>query len=148
MDEVAKAKAEAEEVAKAKAEAEEDVAKLVRGERILEAAAISSARGDARTASELYERACDFGSAAREAVRSGDSARAVLLAVTAGDDAMAAQALDRALAHPTSAGVLATKLFARGDFSWAARIFESQNEITKAADSWEKSGEAIRAAEL
>jgi len=42
-----------------------DVEALVRAERLLDAAQLASDRGDAHGASLLYERACDWGSAAK-----------------------------------------------------------------------------------
>ena len=54
----------------------DDIARLVREERIVEAAELASKMGDAPLASELFERACDWARAAREALLSGDHARA------------------------------------------------------------------------
>ena len=51
-----------------------DVLQLVREERLLEAARLCSERGDAAGASALFERACDWRSAATEALRAGDAA--------------------------------------------------------------------------
>ena len=45
-----------------------DVERLVREERLVAAAELAASRGDHATASTLYERACAFASAAREAL--------------------------------------------------------------------------------
>lgn len=123
-----------------------EVSRLMREERLIEAAALASSKGDARTASELYERACDFTSAAREAARSGDGSRAMLLAVTAGDDSLATQLLERI--DRASRAPLAARLAMRGDHAWAARVFEEDHAWSEAASAWERAGEAVRAAEL
>lgn len=60
---------------------DEEVARLVREERLVEAAELASSRGDSRTASTLFERACHFERAAREALHAKDWARAVPLAL-------------------------------------------------------------------
>ncbi len=127
---------------------DEDVAQLVRAERLADAAHLASSRGDARTACDLLERACDFSGAARQAALAGDHARALLLAVTGGDDAMAAQALDRAVGDRAASNTLAARLIARGDFTWAARVYQGRGELASAASAWERAGEAVRAAEL
>jgi len=83
---------------------DDDVQQLVREERLGAAAALASARGDARTASALFERACDWRRAASEALRASDAARALPLAIVAKDDGLAEQALARLLREPVGAG--------------------------------------------
>ena len=48
-----------------------DVQRLVREQRLVAAAELASSRGDAETASTLFERACEFHRAAEEALRAG-----------------------------------------------------------------------------
>ena len=91
---------------------DDDVAQLVKAERLADAALLASSRGDARTACDLLERACDFSGAARQAALAGDHARALLLAVTGGDDAMAAHSLDRAVRDRAASNTLAARLIA------------------------------------
>jgi serine/threonine-protein kinase len=123
-----------------------DVAVLVREERLGEAAALASARGDALLASRLHERACDWGAAAREALRGGDAARALELAAEAEDEAIAGEALTR-LGRETTAAV-AAKLAGRGQDRWAARALEALGDTTGAARLWERAGHATHAAAL
>ena len=54
-----------------------DVEKLVREERLVQAAELAASRGDSRTASSLFERACDFRRAAEHALKSNDWPRAL-----------------------------------------------------------------------
>jgi serine/threonine-protein kinase len=125
-----------------------DIERLVREERLLEAAALASERGDARTASTLYERACDWTRASREALRGGDARRALELAVEAGDDTLFDGALAQLAgdAHALEAG--AERLSRRGRDAWAARVLETAGDARAAARAWERAGEAPRAAEL
>ncbi|HXN33552.1 MAG TPA: hypothetical protein VN894_16900, partial [Polyangiaceae bacterium] len=84
-----------------------DVAQLVREQRLLEAARLASDRGDAPTASAIYEQACEWRSAAAEAMRAGDPPRALELALRGGDEALAERALvlvrDEAIAETVAA---------------------------------------------
>jgi eukaryotic-like serine/threonine-protein kinase len=125
-----------------------DVLELVRQERLLEAARLCSDRGDAAGASTLFERACDWRSAATEALRSGDGLRGLELALRAGDDAIAQTAAR--LVATDSAGALraAAHLSARGRDAWAARVLEAAGRDRDAALAWERAGELIRAAAL
>jgi serine/threonine-protein kinase len=125
-----------------------EVAELVLADRLLEAARLSSARGDAIGASQLFERACDWRSAASEALRGGDAPRALDMALRAGDaelglDATAAIAHDEA-----TAGRVAAHLVARGRPDWAARVLEAIDRDLDAARAWERAGEMTRAASL
>jgi hypothetical protein len=125
-----------------------EVAELVLADRLLEAARLSSARGDSLGASQLYERACDWRSAASEALHGGDAARALDMALRAGDvelglDATAAIAHDEA-----SAARVAAHLLARGRADWAARVLEAIDHDLDAARAWERAGETTRAALL
>lgn len=123
------------------------IAELVARERIIEAAELASQRGDATLASELFERACDFGRAAREALAAGLGGRALLLAVMAGDEAGAAQILDRVRAS-AEADRVATSLEQRGFDAWAARVLEGGPDKVRTARAWERAGNAVRAAAL
>jgi hypothetical protein len=125
-----------------------DVAALVRAERLLDAAGLASERGDAHTASQLYERACAWASASREAMRAGEAARALELAIESGDEALADGALALVEADPARAAAAAAKLSARGRDRWAARLLEATGNVAQAARAWERAGDALRAARL
>ncbi len=124
-----------------------DVLQLVREERILEAARLCSDRGDAAAASALFERACDWRSAATEAMRAGQALRGLELALRAGDQASAEAAVALLAADPASAQRAATHLTQRGHDGWAARVFEAVQRDLDAALAWERSGDPIRAAQ-
>jgi serine/threonine-protein kinase len=127
---------------------DDDVARLVREERLVEAAELASARGDAKGASEIFERACAWKRASVEALRAGDAARALVLAVAARDDGDAARALDELATNRAGAERVAWQLERRGDHAWAARAFEAAGRSTEAASAWEHAGEGARAAAL
>ena len=123
-----------------------DVAELVGEERLLEAAALASERGDAPLASQLYERACDWASAATEALRAGDASRALELAAEAGDESLAEQAAAGVPGHASEA--TAAKLSRRGHDRYAARLLEASGHPLEAARAWERAGQPVRAGEL
>jgi serine/threonine-protein kinase len=125
-----------------------DIARLVREERIAEAAELASRKGDAPLASELFERACEWSRAAREALLSGDPSRALVLAVTGGDESLAEQALPGVCADARAWERVVQKLEQQGHFAWAARILERTERGPRAARAWERAGESIRAAAL
>jgi serine/threonine-protein kinase len=124
-----------------------EVQALVREERMVDAARLASERGDARTASALYERACDWGRAADEAIRAGEDARALRLAVEAKDEVLAERAI-RSVGSRAGAEAVAADLAQRGDYVWSARVLEAAGRRLEAAYAWERSGDAARAAEL
>ena len=123
-----------------------DIAQLVHEERLLEAAAMASARGDSHLASQLYERACDWANAAAEAIRARDGTRALEMAAEAGDDTLADQALG--LVPRDASEAIAAKLAHRGHERWAARLLEAGGHTVAAARLWERAGQATRAAVL
>jgi tRNA A-37 threonylcarbamoyl transferase component Bud32 len=123
-----------------------DVARLVREERLLEAAAVASERGDPHLASQIYERACDWANAATEALRAGDGPRALELAAEAGDEALAEQAAARVPIEASEA--TAARLARRGHDAFAARLLETTGHALLAARSWERAGQPVRAAAL
>jgi eukaryotic-like serine/threonine-protein kinase len=124
-----------------------EVEALVREERIVDAAHLASERGDARTASALYERACDWGHAADEALRAGEDARALKLAVVAKDEVLAVRALQN-VASRGGAEAVAADLSQRGYDAWAARVLETAGHPLDAARAWERAGHTARAADL
>ena len=63
-----------------------EVAALVREERLLEAAELASRGGDHATAKKLFERACAFGRAAKEALLASCPEDAIGLAAEARDE--------------------------------------------------------------
>jgi serine/threonine protein kinase/lambda repressor-like predicted transcriptional regulator len=127
-----------------------DVLLLVRQERLLEAAELSASRGDAKTASELYEKACAFKEAAFEALRATLPERGLALAAEAGDEGLALDAVRRILAknERPSAQRVALLLERRGHHLWAARVYEGLGETRQAARAFEEGGDAVRAATL
>lgn len=124
------------------------VAGLVREERLLEAAALASQERDHETARKLYERACAFGPAAREALRAGDPAAAMGLAAEAGDNALAEEALAALEGHGSVRERLALNLETRGHCVWAARLYEASDKPRDAARAYEKAGDSLRAARI
>ena len=125
-----------------------DVAELVRQERLLEGAVLASSRGDSHTASRLYERACDWGPAASEALRAGDPARALQLAAQAGDMALADAAIAALARDATAADATAARLTQGGHHGWAAALLQAVGRPIDAARAWERAGDAVRAAGL
>jgi serine/threonine-protein kinase len=125
-----------------------DVERLVREQRLVAAAELAAQKGDPRTASALFERACEFRRAAEAAVQAADWARALPLALEGKDESSAALALPRLLEDPTQAERVAFHLERRGDHGWAGRLLEGCGRRAAAARAYERAGEAIRAAEL
>jgi serine/threonine-protein kinase len=125
-----------------------DVEALVRAERLLDAARLASERGDAHGASVLYERGCDWGSAAREAASAGERRRAVELAVEAGDDALCEGMIALLEGEPVEASAAAARLSGRGHDRWTARLLEIAGDPAGAATAWDRAGEPQRAAAL
>ncbi len=125
-----------------------DVERLVREQRLVQAAELAVARGDLRTASQLFERACDFGRAARAAMDAGDAPRALPLALEGKDEALAAEALPRVLADAAQAERLAFHLERRGDHLWAARLLEGIGQKLPAARAFERAGDGLRASQI
>jgi serine/threonine-protein kinase len=125
-----------------------DVARLVREERLLDAAQLAADRGDARTASALYERACDWARAAVEALRAGDPLRALDLASQTDDEALCERVLPMVAADATGVESLVVRLERRGRSHLAARLLESAGRRNDAAAAWLRAGHAARAAEL
>ena len=124
------------------------VARLLREERVIEAAELAKESGDASTASALFERACDWKRAAEEALRAGDAARALPLAVMANDDAIAEAALPIVAANVGATENVARLLERRGDASWTARLYEAARRNVDAARAWDRAGDAPKAAAL
>jgi tetratricopeptide (TPR) repeat protein len=125
-----------------------DVQRLVRDQRLLEAAELASSRGDAKSASTLFERACEFRRASEEALRGGDAARALPLALEGKDDEGAERALPELLRDPVQAERVSFHLERRGDHVWSARVLEALGKRVPAARAYERGGEAIKAAVL
>ena len=125
-----------------------DVEKLVREQRLLEAGELASKRGDARTASTLFERACSFARAAREALRANDFARALPLALEGKALDVAELAFPELVRDAPQAERVAFHLERRGDFDWAGRLLDGVGRKTAAARAYERAGDAFRAAQL
>ncbi len=120
----------------------------MRSERLLEAAALASHEGDHDTAKKLYERACAFGPAAREALLSGDPGAALTFAAEAGDVTLGEEALAALEGLGPMRERIALTLETRGHAVWAARLFEAAEKPRDAARAYEKAGDAVRAARL
>jgi tRNA A-37 threonylcarbamoyl transferase component Bud32 len=125
-----------------------DIAHLVREERLLEAAQLASKRGDAGLASSLFERACEWASAAGEAMRAGMHARALELAVEGGVAETAERAVALVAPNASIADAVATRLAARGRHAWAARVLEAAGRTLDSAREWERAGDAGHAAAM
>jgi serine/threonine-protein kinase len=125
-----------------------DVAELVRAERLVEAAQLASARGDPALACKLYDRACAWALAAREALRAGDRRRAMELAAESGDEGLCTDMAAQLASDPALAAVTAAGLEGRGRDRWAAVLFEGAGRNREAAQAWERAGLPLRAAAL
>jgi len=125
-----------------------DVQRLVREQRLVAAAELASSRGDSVTASSLFERACEFRRASEEALRGGDFARALPLALEGKDDDGAERALPALLRDPVQAERVSYHLERRGDHLWSARLLEGIGKRGLAARAYERGGDAIKAATL
>jgi serine/threonine-protein kinase len=125
-----------------------DVARLVREERVVEAATLAARRGDARTACDLFERACAWSRAAEQAAVAGDAPRAFLLAVLGGDGDRANGLLAQVAASKSATESTHATLERRGEAVWDARLLEAAGRAVDAAKAWERAGDATRAATL
>ncbi len=125
-----------------------DVEELVRAERLLDAAKLASERGEAHTASLLYERACDWTRAARQAARAGERRRAVELAVASGDDSLCEEMVAGLKNAPSEALAAAARISGRGHERWSARLLEMGGDSAAAAAAWDRAGDPVRAASL
>ena len=127
-----------------------EVRALVDAQRVREAAELAAKRGELADASELFERACEWASAANAALAAEDPARALSLAAVARDDALAERALASLVQRETNArlAAVAAQLALRGDHRWAARVHEARGDALAAASAWERAGEAVRAGAL
>ena len=125
-----------------------DIERLVRDQRLVEAAELASSRGDTRSASTLFERACEFRRASAEALLGNDFARALPLALEGKDEAGAGLALAGLVKDPVQAERASYHLERRGDHLGAARLLEAIGKQVPAARAYERAGEAIKAATL
>jgi tRNA A-37 threonylcarbamoyl transferase component Bud32 len=125
-----------------------DVLELARDERLIEAAELASGRGQSAEASILFERACDWSRAAREALRAGHAGRALELAAEADDPSTAEQAVSHLSLDARLAEGVAERLAHRSHHAWAARLLEAAGRVVGASRSWERAGDAVRAAVL
>jgi eukaryotic-like serine/threonine-protein kinase len=125
-----------------------EVAALAGQERLVEAAELASSRGDARSASVLFERACDFRRAAEHAVRAQDWGRALPLALEGKSEDIAEAVLPKLVADRAHAERIAFHLERRGDHGWAARLLEGVGKMAEAARAYERAGRALEAATL
>jgi serine/threonine-protein kinase len=125
-----------------------EVAQLANEQRLVEAAELASARGDARSASVLYERACDFKRAAEHALTAGDWARALPLALEGRALEVAESAFPKLALDKAQAERIAFQLERRGDHAWAGRLLEAVDKKLEAARAFERAGDAVRAATL
>ncbi len=125
-----------------------EVSALAAQERLVEAAELASSRGDARSASALFERACDFKRAADHAIRAQDWARALPLALEGRSEELAEAVLPKLVADRAQAERIAFHLERRGDHGWAARLLQGIGKLAEAAKAYERAGRAVEAAAL
>ena len=126
----------------------EVVARLERAGKPADAAAECVRAGAHARASELYELACDFSAAAREALAARDGRRAAHLAMLAGDEAACRAAL-RVLVDdgPRDAAIRAAGDLAARGFSWpAGELYAALGEHLDAARAFADARDACRAA--
>lgn len=114
----------------------------------MEAAELASQRGDPRSASLLFERACEFKRAAEHALKAFDWARALPLALEGKSESLAEAALPKLIQDASQAERVAFHLERRGDHEWAGRLLEGVGKKTEAARAYERAGNAIQAARL
>ncbi|MCC6522893.1 MAG: protein kinase [Polyangiaceae bacterium] len=126
-----------------------DVDELVRAGRLADAAARAAEAGAHARASELLEQACDYRAAAEAALAAAQPARAVVLAVRAGDAALGERAR-KTFAVGTSAEQrrsLAGELEGRGELAAAAALYDDAGLPAEAGRVLERGGFALAAAE-
>ena len=121
-----------------------DVDALIAAEKLREAAATATARGETARAIELLVRAALPGEAAAVAEDAGDLATAVRLASEAGDSARVSRVA--AAMSNEDAARLAPELAASRRFLGAAALFERSGELRAAGEQWTRAGEATHAA--
>ncbi len=115
--------------------------------RFLEAARLAASAGMAGKASLLFERACDFRSAADAAIVSGDAVRAVVLAILAGDATLIERAVELAVAGTADrARGAAAAARARGHGEVAGMILERVGDVREGAEAYAEAGAATLAA--
>ncbi len=125
-----------------------DVLELAHDDRLIDAAELASGRGQSAEASILFEKACDWSRAAREALRAGHAGRALELAAEANDPSTAEQAVSLLSLDARLAEGVAERLAHRSHHAWAARVLEATGHVVAASRSWERAGNAVRAAAL
>ncbi len=127
----------------------EDVEALVRAERIVEAATLAREHGDWKTASRLFERACDWARAAEAALQAGDPERALRVAALGGVEDTAGVALDQLVAGGgADLASVGDALRQQGQHAWAARAYERAGATDRAALAWERAGKRVEAARV
>lgn len=127
---------------------DDDVAQLVAEERLLEAAELAASRRDARTSSDLFERACAWSAASEQAAIDGDDARALLLAILGHDDPRAEALVARVAASAGATERAHAVLERRAEARWDARLLEAAGRAREAAQAWDRAGEPLHAAAL
>jgi serine/threonine protein kinase len=105
--------------------------------------------GDFARATELFERACDFGAAAAAALAGGELARAVFLAVLGGESDVLTRATARLVAERPRGEVLrvASDLAARGFERVAGQLSVAVGELREGAAWLARGGDALAAAD-
>lgn len=126
---------------------EQKIETLVASGELARAADTLVAAGEPARAVALYERACDFGGAARAALAAGQHRESVRLAVLAGDDRLCRETT-AALVGAVDAQVarrVADDLVARGYPRHAARVFDAIGAHDEAAGAFERAGWPLEA---
>src|ERR1019366_282063 len=104
---------------------DDDIEALVAEQRLGAAAEMCVARGDHVRASVLYERACAWDLAATAALEANDPARSLELAILGKNEAISHSAFSKITADEVLSVRCAERLSRRGDYAWAARLYEA-----------------------
>ncbi|MBI4705747.1 MAG: serine/threonine protein kinase [Deltaproteobacteria bacterium] len=126
-----------------------EVAALVAAGRLADAARLCAGSGRHAAAAELYERACDFASAAEQALLGAEPGRALRLAVLSGQAELCARARARVVSvlGPRELDALAADLCARGHACEAGELWCVLERHETAAGAFARAGEVLRAAQ-
>jgi tetratricopeptide (TPR) repeat protein len=131
--------------------------------KLSDAAALCAETGQQLRAAELYERACDFGAAAEQALEGGDSRMAMRLVALSGRQGLAERISAAILAREPPAIIVqvaadlcgrnyprhgATLYQGAGKHLEAAQAFERGGATAEAASCYDEAGEPAQAARL
>ncbi len=124
-----------------------EIDRLEAADQLEAAAALAQSLGQPARASALFERACDFDSAAKSALAHGDYARAFELSALAKNVRLEAQACEGLTQDVSAAERAAASVEARGLHASAARLWLALDAPGNAARCFENAGDPLRAAQ-